>query len=136
MEQKDYILREIEKIRQIISAIRQKLLKDNQNLAIGIETQKVNINELFLNELNIELEEFLRLNIEDSKKYLLDIKGFSVENIEMLADCISEIGFNNKMKKKNEYLEKALQLYELCGLESKTYSIEREKNKMKIKNAL
>lgn len=54
----------------------------------------------------------------------------------MLADCISEIGFNNKMKKKNEYLEKALQLYELCGLESKTYSIEREKNKMKIKNAL
>lgn len=106
MEQNDYILREIEKIKQIISAIRQKLLKDNQNLAIGIETQKVNINELFLNELNIELEEFLRLNIEDSKKYLLDIKGFSVENIEMLADCISEIGFNNKMKKRTNISKK------------------------------
>lgn len=60
MEQKDYILREIEKIRQIISAIRQKLLKENQNLAIGIETKKNNVKELFLNELKIELEEFLR----------------------------------------------------------------------------
>ena len=49
---------------------------------------------------------------------------------------MSEIGFDNKMNKKNEYFEKALQLYELCDLESKTYSIEREKNKMKIKNAL
>ncbi len=136
MEQKDYILREIEKIGQIISAIRQKLLNENQNLAIGLEPQTVNVKGLFLNELNIDIEIFLRLNTEDSKRYLLDIGGFSVDNIEMLAGCISEVGFSNKTEKLNEYFEKALQLYELCNLESKTYSIEREQNIMKIKNAL
>jgi hypothetical protein len=66
----------------------------------------------------------------------LSFEGFSIENIELLAECFSEIGFSDQYDHSKKYLEKALQLYDLCNLKSKTYSIERETNIMAIKNTL
>jgi hypothetical protein len=116
MVQRDYILREIQKFGTILSAVRQMLFGGNENLAITLENQVETVQEMLLNELNFDLDKYLNLNSEKSNEYICTFDGFSVENIEILADSISKIGLN----------ERALQLYELCNLRSKTYSFERE----------
>lgn len=136
MEQKDYILREIEKIGMVISAIRQKLFGGNNNLSVAIEKQLMDVKEMLLSGTDFDLDEFLSLNIEESNEYISSFKGFSIENIELIAECISKICLSDNSSVSKKYLEKALQLYELCNLKSKTYSLERETNIKTIRNAL
>jgi len=136
MVQRDFILREIEKLGTIISAFRQKIFGGNGNLAITLEKQIENSKGMLLNEMNFDLDKFLALNAEALNEYISCFGGFNVENIELLADCFSEIGFNEKCNSSGMYLEKALQLYELCNLKSKSYSFEREANIKAIKNVL
>ena len=136
MEQKDYILREIEKIGMIISFIRQKFFSGKGNLSISIEEGLKDVNGMLLAETNFDLNRYLSLNVEESNEYISNFKGFSVENMEQLAGCISQIGLSENSVDSKRYLEKALQLYELCNLKSKTYSLERDKGIIKIKNAL
>jgi hypothetical protein len=136
MVQKDYLLREIEKIGAIVSAIRQKIFGGKGNLAITLEKQIEDTKGMLLNEMNFDLDKFLDLSVEDSNEYIYTFEGFSIENIELLAESISEIGFADKCDNSQKYLEKALHLYELCNVKSKTYSLGREANINAIKNAL
>ncbi|MDR2684940.1 MAG: hypothetical protein LBB53_06130, partial [Prevotellaceae bacterium] len=64
MIKKDYLLREIEKIGAIISAIRQKIFGGKENLAITIEHQIENTKEQLLYEINFDLDKFLDMNME------------------------------------------------------------------------
>ena len=134
--QRDFILREIERMGAVINAIRQKIFGGKENTAITLGTQVENAKSMLLNETNFDLDNFLDLDIESSNNYICSFEGFSIENIELLAECVSQIGFNDKCERSKRYLEKALQLYELCNLKSKTYSFERETNIETIKNAL
>ena len=136
MVQRDYLLREIEKIGAIMSAIRHKLFGGKENLSITLEQQVENAKGMLMNETNFDLDNFLDLDIEKSNEYISGFEGFSVKNIELLAECLSQIGFNDKCDSSRKYLEKALQLYEICNLKSKTYSFERAANVQAIKNAL
>ena len=126
MEQRDYLLREIEKIGAIVSAFRQIIFGSGENTAITIENQVKEAKGMLLNELSFDFDAFLLLSEEESKEYINNFVGFSVENIELLAECISEIGFNDKSVNSTKYLMKALQLYNLCNLKSATYLFERE----------
>jgi hypothetical protein len=136
MVQRDYLLREIEKIGAIVSAIRQKIFGGKGNLAITLEQQVEATKGMLLKEMNFDLDKFLDLNVEDANEYINTFEGFNIENIEILAESISEIGFDDKCENSQKYLEKALQLYELCNLKSKTYSLGRETNISAIKNTL
>ena len=136
MVQRDYILREIEKIGALINAFRQKIFGGSGNLAITLENQIDNSKEMLLNEMNFDLDKFLTLNTEELNEYISGFEGFNVENIELLADCLSQIGFDDNCDNSKMYLEKSLQLYELCNLKSKSYSFEREANINAIKNVL
>ena len=132
MLQQDYILKEIEKIASIVNAIRQSIFGGTENFAITLENTK----QILQTEINFDLDKFLDLNIENSNKYICTFAGFTIENIETLAECISEIGFNNQNDNSKKHLEKALQLYELCNVKSKTFSFERETKMSAIKNVL
>jgi len=136
MEQKDYLLREIEKIGVIINAIRQKIFGGNDNLAITIEKQFEEAKELLLNESYFDLDRFLALNIEESNGYICSFQGFNIENVELLADYFSQMGFNDTTESSKMYLEKALQLYDLCNLQSRTFSFERETKISAIRNSI
>jgi site-specific DNA-adenine methylase len=135
MEQRDYILREIERFGVIINALRQKIFGGNGNLAITLEQQIENTKGMLLNEINFDLDKFLDLNIDDLDEYISGF-GFSVENIEILAEYLSQIGFSDNCESSKKYLYKALQLYELCTSKSKTYSLDREINIKTIRNFL
>jgi len=136
MEQEDYLLREIEKIGIIMNAIRQKIFGGKENLAMTPEEQIETTKGMLLNEVNFDLDKFLKLNVNESNEYICSFEEFSVESIELLAEIISKIGFSDKCDNSKKYLEKALQLYELCNEKSKTYSLAREANIDAIKNAL
>ena len=133
---RDYILREIEKMAAIITAARQKIFGGTESTAITLEVQIQQARGMLRDEVNFDLDAFLGLDVEASKEYICSFEGFNIENIGLLAECLSEIGFSNKCETPEKYLEKALQLYELCNAKSKTFSFEREANIGAIKSRL
>jgi hypothetical protein len=136
LEQKDYILREIEKIGLIISSIRQKLFGGKDRLSLTIENELNTASAMLLDETDFNLNKFLSLNIEESNEYICGFKGFSNENIELLADLILDIYISEASIDTKNHLEKALQLYELCNSKSKTYSLKRENKMIALKKAI
>ena len=136
MEQKDYLMREINKIGLILNAFRQKIFGGKENLTTNIENQIETAKGMLFNETKFDFDKFLDSDKEESNEYVCSFEGFNVDNIELLAKCISQIGFSEKTTNSKKYLAKALQLYELCNLKSNTYSFEREANIQTIKNAL
>jgi len=137
MEQRDYILREIEKIGLILTAIRRKLFggKDgaDDTLADNEADRQTEMQSLY-SELGIDLDKFLLLDTAETDNYLSNIKGMNIENIELLADCFAQMGTADESALNNPYSVKALQLYHLCNLKSSTYSFSRERKILMIEN--
>ncbi|MGF1586463.1 MAG: hypothetical protein ACFCUM_14150 [Bacteroidales bacterium] len=133
MERRDYLLREIEKIGIILSAIRQKVFGGKDNLAITIEQQMVALKGMLLNEVNLDFDKLMNLDSRGTDEYLSNLNGFNVANIELLAETISEIGLEQNSP---GFLEKALQLFEICNLRDRTFSLERDIKINRIKDIL
>jgi hypothetical protein len=136
MEQKDYLLREIEKIGDIIRAIRQKLFGGTDDLAISVANQAEALKEMMLSEAFIDLDEILAMDTAETDAYLAGQKGFNVENIELLAQTLADIGMTSAPPASFAMLEKALQLYEICNLRDRTYSFAREAQINRIREEL
>ena len=135
MEQKDFILREIERMGQVLNAIRQKLLGGNNRLAISVEKEVDDAKGVLFAEVELDFDKLIDLNKEETADYLNGFKGFNAANIELFADYMAQIGFNTKSDKSRIYLEKALYLYELTNLKSETFSFDREKRISAIRNS-
>jgi len=133
MEQKDYLLREIEKIGRIMRAIRAKLSGGNDSLAITLKKATADLKEMLFNDANLDLEKLLVLDAAETDAYLNTLQGFSVENIELLAETLSGTGLKYDS---TVFLEKALQLFEICSLRDRTFSFKRETNIRRVKDAL
>lgn len=136
MEQKDYILREIEKIGLLLSALRHRLFGGKDNLAINIEKQTDEARGMLFNELNFDLDKLIDLQPEETYDYLCTFKGFNDENTENLAEILYKLAINGQPDSSKKYFEKALQLYEICNLKSKTFSFERERKIAEIRSVL
>jgi len=136
MEQKDYLLREIEKIGDIIRAIRQKLFGGTDQPAISVNNQAEALKEMMLSEAFIDLDEILALDAEETDEYLAGQKGFNVENIELLARTLADIGMTSAPPASPTLLKKALQLYEICNLRDRTFSFAREAQINRIREEL
>jgi hypothetical protein len=126
MEQKDYLLREIEKIGLLLRMILNKLVGKEENFAVLIEKQFDETNELLLNEAGFDLDKFLSLEKLEMEQYLSRFEGIKGSNIELFADILKEFGMRTKSVKTKEFLDKALKLYQLCSIKDKTFSFERE----------
>lgn len=136
MEQKDYLLREIEKLGMLLRAILNSLIGRDENLAIKAEPHFEETKELLLNETGFDIDRFLTLDEPESEAYMAHFHGINVVNLELLAEVIFLIGINDKSETKSSVLQKALLLFELCNLTDKTFSVDRENQIRKIKEAL
>lgn len=136
MEQKDYLLREIEKIGLLLRAILNKLKLNADNGAITLENHFDQEKELLLNEIGFNIDEFALINDSDIEQYLSKFDGVKGVNLELLADVLMEAGFKAENNMTTAYFEKALRLYELCNSLDKTYSVERESKIKELKNIL
>jgi hypothetical protein len=88
---------------------------------------------MLLNEANLDFDKLMNLDSSGTDEYLSDLNGFSVENIELLAETISDIGHKHDS---TILLEKSLQLFEICNLRDRTFSPEREIKINRIKDSL
>jgi hypothetical protein len=136
MEQKDYLLREIEKIGLVLRAIFNKLAGSGENYTITIENQFEAGKEILFTESGIDLDKLWNLNASETDNYLASFRGMNVTNIECLADILKETGLKIRSENANVKLQKALELYNLCSSIDKTYSFEREGKMTEIKNVM
>lgn len=137
MEQKDYLLREIEKIGLLIRAIINKLLGTVSDGNITVDVAFSEAKALLLEEASFNLDLFLDMQDADAKEYLSSFKGLNVENMEMLAELlfVAQSSSQEPTFRKGT-LEKALQILLLCRKTDKTFSMEREAMISKIEKTL
>jgi hypothetical protein len=136
MEQKDYLLREIEKIGIVLRAILNKLRGNKNSTTIQLQKQFEEVKEMLSSQLEFNLTEYLSLNEADSKEYISQFKGINLENLELLANILTVFGMNATPIDRKAYLEKALLLFEHCNHTDKTFSFERQNNIETIKRVL
>ena len=136
MEQRDYILREIEKIGLILKLIRNILFRKQENLSMPLNSLMEETEGVLLDKLNFKLNVFLNMKEEDSIEYIEGFKGFNANNLEQFAYNLYQIGNFYNDEKAAIYFEKALVLYELTNTKSKTYSANRETIIFEIKAKL
>ena len=136
MEQKDYLMREIEKIGMLLRSILGSLINKKENFSIEIQNPFAQTKELLFNEINFHLDKFLTLDESDTKEYLFKFNGINSANLELLAEILFQFGTSEQSDNKRIYLEKALQLYEMCNNADKTFSTPRENRISEIKNVL
>ncbi len=136
MEQKDYLMREIEKIGVLMRAILSKIFKFKDDSSVTSELQFKQTNELMNNEINFDFDRFLYLDKEASINYIKEFSGFSSENIGLLAEVLFQSGLNEQNDRKKLFFEKALMLYEYGSSLDRVFSLEREEKTMIIKSEL
>lgn len=136
MEQKDYLLREIEKIGMVLRAILDKLFNKTGNPAITIESRFAQTSEQLLDETGFDLIHYLTLEETASLQYLAQFRGMKATNIELLAEVLFQSGMQEQTERRRVFLTRALQLFQLCIRTDKTFSFEREEKINRIENML
>ena len=136
MQQKDYLLREIEKIGLLLKMIFNKIAGKEENYALTSENQFEEEKELLLHEIGFNIDIFLLIEESGIEHYISKFDGIRGSNIELLADILKVMGKKTDSAKTKEYLKRALKLYELCNSIDKTFSFDRESKISEIKNAL
>jgi len=136
MGQEDYLIREIEKIALMLQVILGKLTGNKKNVSVSPEKQFEETKEMLFSDINFDVEKFLKLDEVQSNKYILSLKGNSTDNLEILAEIISQLGLIGNPEYKYVCLRKSLQLYEYCNSADKTYSVERESRIREIREKL
>ena len=135
MEQRDYLLRQIEMMAQFLAALIRKLtgLKEESSEEIILQTTNKQLNE----SLEISLDDLLNLPPEKLPHYLLNKTGIDKNNVELLAEILS---LNAKAtateSRKKELFEAALELYNWADREGNTFSLERHRKITEIKSQL
>ena len=70
MEQKDFVLREIEIIGLVLRAILNRMTGSGENLAITIEDQFIAEKELLYTETGLSLDQLIALNGSETEQYI------------------------------------------------------------------
>jgi len=136
MQQKDYILREIEKIGLLLKMVFNKIAGKEENYALTVEKQFEEEKELLLHETGFNIDVFLLIEESGIEQYISEFDGIRGSNIELLADILKAMRDKTDSAKTKEYLVRALKLYELCNSLDKTFSFDRESKISEIKSAL
>jgi hypothetical protein len=133
MEQKDYILREIEKIglmlRMLFDKIKHRDLREPESL----ELRKDEVLMQLTDATGFEVGRALNLEGDAFDTYLSSLHGFSIPNMELLADVMMRLGSGPGEESSQDYLKCALRLYEFCKNADRNYAMDREQKIRDIK---
>lgn len=126
MEQRDYLLRQIELMTQAIVALIRRLTGFKEDRSSSEEDIEQVTNEMLSGQMEMDLSDILEIPLEEISDRIINIKGIHLSNIELFAEVIY---LNAKAclqtEKKVRLLMIALELYEYADRESGTFSIER-----------
>jgi len=125
MEQKNYILREVEKLGLLLQVI----INESTGNRLGVDVTGYDKIAEAKNNLRSEtdFDKLISLKNSEIEEYINSFDGFSYQNIELVGDILKIIGTNIYTQLSELLLEKALQLYERCNTIDSTFSFERER---------
>lgn len=131
MQQRDYILREIEKVGAMLRMIVRRLFewKEDGDKDEGIEQIAAGI----ALESNVEFENLLKIKKEDFSAYFDNTKGFNAVNIELLADLFAHLADVVEPEKAVLYKLKAIEFYNYIDETERTFSIDRANKLNRLK---
>jgi len=133
MEQRDYFLREIEKIGTMLKIIFKKFTGRDRTINTVYSEKLVEETEQeIFDNTKFEIKIFLDLNDTEKEKYLTGFDKIAASNIELLADLMLEMGKDLNNEKSQKYYDAAVQIYTYCDKLEKSISFERERKKRDI----
>ncbi len=118
-QEEDFILREIQKISELIAKLLGRV--SNQNLAEVDRTLK--------SQFDLSISDIINLNNIDLQ---IKVQNLHNEHIEKLAHLIYNIILNVDDLNKNELANKAIIMIDLVDGKSKTFSVERQNLKKQL----
>jgi hypothetical protein len=136
VEQKDYLLREIEKIGQMLRMILERIGRRKEKETTTFADHEQEVNGWLKEETGFELEEFMNLQGEQEAQYLKGLKGFNSPNLELLADVLMALGTDDRGSAGPDYLYGAKKLYAACEKLERSYSMERQEKMNQLDNLL
>jgi hypothetical protein len=133
MEQRDYILREIEKIGAMIMGLPGKMIPMKEKGFLD-EDEWAELNDTIKENLNFDLDRLILIPSYQLDQWLTRDLGFDENNIELLADLLVDMASVNNQEE-SVLKEKAIALYELANQKSKTFSMERAAKIRRLRSA-
>jgi len=134
MEQRDFLMREIEKIGKMLLAIIGRLKKAVK--ADYFEQEIEMIDTDIISITGISLKELLRLPEDELLLTLEKTESFDDANLELFADMLTEISSGLDKKESRETIMKSIRILEMIDSRSRTYSFERQSKLESLRGSL
>lgn len=126
MEQRDYILREIEKIHVVLQALLNKLINGSTEIS-PISEDFDQVNKQVIKDTRINLNTLFKTSGNQFDNIFKEENGYNETNIELFADMLVEMAKKAEGKLKDQLNLKALETYEYVDGISKNFSFDRRK---------
>ena len=123
MEQRDFILREIEKISVVIMAILGKFRRIKSRKQI--EQERTMIDKQLEEASGLTIDKLLSFKEEEIISFIDVNEGFVPGNMELLADLLIAFAENLPENESSNLINKAVIILEYVDRETKTFSMER-----------
>jgi len=134
MEQRDYILREIEKISVMLLAMLGKFKRIKSRKQFEQERSMID------NELKeagqLSIDKLLSFTEEEIISYIVKNKGFDPGNTELLADLLVVFAKNLPENESHNLIKKAVLILEHIDNKTRTFSMERSLKINRLKEKL
>jgi len=138
MEQRDYLMRQIEQLARVLGKVLFDLLglKNRGKISESIETTTRSL----ISELDIDLEKLVSIKRDELIDTLISQMRFNNGNLEILAEILMQTGDNfyeiNNAHKGESFCQTSLLIYEYLEKSDNTYSFERKEKVEKLKTLL
>jgi hypothetical protein len=132
MEQRDYLLRQVELFGQVLGKLLIKLLniENREQICSAFEIT----DQAFREDLGLDINALTTIDTSDLIKLLVAEKKFSNENMERLADIFFIIAASMGQEERNQLHKKCLEMYERVEAADLTYSLNRHYKMEQIRN--
>jgi hypothetical protein len=131
MPQEDRLQKQINLLGRMLGKILSDLIGIGSQNKVGASVEIVQ--QALKGELNIDLDEILRMSPDEVVAFLTTKKQFTEPGLEAFADILYQLALESGKESSNKLSEKALSLYESVNKTSRTYSVERQAKIDKIK---
>lgn len=135
MEQRDYLLRQIELMAQALAALIRRLTGLKDEYPEEGEAMEQVTNEMLAEHLGIDLSDILAVDLENFTEWITREKGIHISNLEAFAEVLILNARERTADEEKQQLNKAaLALLSYVDEQGDTFSIERQLKINKLKN--
>lgn len=132
MEQRDYLMRQVEQLGYVLGKMLSKLLFLKENGTVSTET----VYQVFKEELDFDINELIDIEKDKLIDTLRNDPRLRTVNLEKLADIFLFVAENTNSNKRDQLFRKSLMIYQYMEGQDNTYSYSRNLKIAKINERL